>query len=150
MADSLGFDLVGAEDRPNSISFYRRPLVQFQEYCKKEGVDIPFLFHAGESLRDTGGSENPQNSNLYDAIALQAARIGHGFALRNHPQLLEHFREIRGKDGKLEKKGICVELCPISNEILHLCRNVKEHPFPLFLAAGIPCCLNPDNPNLFR
>ncbi|PVH90033.1 Metallo-dependent hydrolase [Periconia macrospinosa] len=48
-----------------------------------------------------------------------------------------------------DKPGICVELCPISNKLLHLCRNIKEHPYPALLAAGIPCTVSPDNPNLF-
>ena len=101
------------------------------------------MFHAGESLLDTGGSGDPSKSNLYDAVTLGAERIGHGFALMKHPHLVDKFRRKPGQ------KGICVELCPISNELLHLCRNIKEHPFPELLAAGIPCTVNSDNPSLF-
>lgn len=138
-----GFDLVGAEDRPNHIGFYAKELKAFQETCLESGQEIPFLFHAGETLLDTGGSSNPKNSNLYDAVALKSKRIGHGFALMKHPELVERFRRT---DNQL---GICIELCPISNELLHLCRNIKEHPYPELLAAGIPCCVNSDNPSLF-
>ncbi|KAF3048577.1 hypothetical protein E8E11_006427 [Didymella keratinophila] len=138
-----GFDLVGAEDRPNHIGFYKEELVAFKATCKAKNLDIPFLFHAGESLLDTGGSGDPSKSNLYDAVALGAERIGHGFALMKHPHLVDKFRRKPGQ------KGICVELCPISNELLHLCRNIKEHPFPELLAAGIPCTVNSDNPSLF-
>lgn len=102
------------------------------------------MFHAGETLLDTGGSSDPQNSNLYDAVALNSKRIGHGFALMKHPHLIEKFKRTK------QSKGICIELCPISNELLHLCRNIKEHPYPELLAAGIPCCVNSDNPSLFR
>jgi adenosine deaminase CECR1 len=102
------------------------------------------MFHAGETLLDTGGSSDPKNSNLYDAVVLNAKRIGHGFALMKHPHLVEKFKKTE------TSKGICVELCPISNELLHLCRNIKEHPFPELLAAGIPCTVNSDNPCLFR
>ncbi|KAF7678676.1 metallo-dependent hydrolase [Alternaria burnsii] len=135
-----GFDLVGAEDRPNHIGFYKKELKAFQKACKEVKVEIPFMFHAGETLLDTGGSAKPENSNLYDAVALGARRIGHGFALLKHPHLVEEFK----------KSNICVELCPISNELLHLCRNVKEHPYPELLAAGIPCTVNSDNPSLFN
>lgn len=100
------------------------------------------MFHAGETLLDTGGSTDPKNSNLFDAVALGSKRIGHGFSLMKHPKLVEKFT-------KKEGKGICIELCPISNELLHLCRNIKEHPYPELLAAGIPCCVNSDNPSLF-
>ncbi|KAF2438564.1 Metallo-dependent hydrolase [Karstenula rhodostoma CBS 690.94] len=138
-----GFDLVGAEDRPNHIGFYHKQLTRLQKECKEKNIEIPFMFHAGETLLDTGGSSDPQNSNLYDAVALKSKRIGHGFALMKHPHLVEKFKRTE------QSKGICIELCPISNELLHLCRNIKEHPYPELLAAGIPCCVNSDNPSLF-
>ena len=137
---SLGFDLVGAEDRPNHIGFYKEELMSFQKTCEELNLEIPFMFHAGETLLDTGGSKDPANSNLYDAVLLKSKRIGHGFSLVKHPRLIEEFK----------KKDICIELCPISNELLHLCRNIKEHPYPQLLAAGIPCTVNSDNPSLFR
>ena len=136
--------MVGAEDRPNHIGFYKDELVAFQKTCREHNIKIPFLFHAGETLLDTGGSTDPNNSNLYDAVALDSKRIGHGFALMKHPHLVEKFRKTS------HSEGICIELCPISNELLHLCRNIKEHPFPELLAAGIPCTVNSDNPSLFR
>jgi adenosine deaminase CECR1 len=134
-----GFDLVGAEDRPNNIGYYRDELLEMQARCRTLGFDLPFLFHAGETLLDTGGSLLTRNSNLYDAVLLGARRVGHGFSLLKHPVLVEEFRQ----------KRICIELCPTSNELLHLCRNIKEHPFPQILAAGIPCTVNSDNTSLF-
>ncbi|KAF2873605.1 hypothetical protein BDV95DRAFT_348410 [Massariosphaeria phaeospora] len=138
-----GFDLVGAEDRENHIGYYSEELVAFQETCKQNNLEIPFLFHAGETLLDTGGSNKPENSNLFDAVALNSKRIGHGFSLLKHPGLVKKFQKTD------TNPGICVELCPISNELLHLCRNIKEHPYPELLAAGIPCTVNSDNPSLF-
>lgn len=108
--------------------------------CADMNIEIPFMFHAGETLLDLGGSKNPDNSNLYDAVILNAKRIGHGCSLLKHPVLMEEFR----------KKNICIELCPTSNELLHLCRNVKEHPYPEMLAAGLECTINSDNPSLFH
>ena len=63
-----------------------------------------------------------------------------------HPHLVKRFK----RDEFIPGSGICIELCPISNELLHLCRKVKEHPYPELLAAGIPCTVNSDNPSLFR
>ncbi|KAF2137491.1 uncharacterized protein K452DRAFT_235853 [Aplosporella prunicola CBS 121167] len=134
-----GFDLVGAEDRPNSIGFYRDELMAFTKTCERLGIEIPFMFHAGETLLDTGGSKDPKKSNLYESVLLKAKRVGHGFALTKHPRLIKAFKD----------NNICIELCPVSNELLHLCRNVKEHPFPELLAAGIPCTVNADNITLF-
>ena len=135
-----GFDLVGAEDRPNCINYYADLLVAFVDTCKQLGLNIPFMFHAGETLLDTGGSSRPENSNLYDALLLNAKRIGHGYALLKHPVLVEMYK----------KQNICLELCPISNELLNLCGNAREHPYPQLLAAGLHCTLNADNPSLFR
>ncbi|KAF2126345.1 Metallo-dependent hydrolase [Dothidotthia symphoricarpi CBS 119687] len=140
-----GFDLVGAEDRPNHIGFYKEELIAFRKTCEALKLEIPFLFHAGETLLDTGGSTDPSNSNLYDAVILESKRIGHGFSLLKHPHLMEKFKPNK----ETGSPGICIELCPISNELLHLCRNIKEHPFPELLAAGIPCTINSDNPSLF-
>lgn len=102
-----GFDLVGAEDRKNHIGFYRTQLLNMVEECKKRNIEIPFMFHAGETLLDTGGSKNPENSNLYDAVLLNAKRIGHGFSLLKHPHLVEIFRD----------RPICIELCPTSSTL---------------------------------
>lgn len=135
-----GFDLVGAEDRPNHIGFYRDELLAMVETCRKLDIEIPFLFHAGETLLDTGGSKDPGKSNLFDAVLFNAKRIGHGYSLLKHPVLVEKFKS----------QSICIELCPTSNELLHLCRNVKEHPYPEILAMGIHCTINSDNPSLFR
>jgi adenosine deaminase CECR1 len=44
---------------------------------KDAGVDIPFIFHAGETLGD--GTE--ADDNLYDAILLGTKRIGELFLL---------------------------------------------------------------------
>jgi adenosine deaminase CECR1 len=40
-----------------------------------EQVDIPFIFHAGETL----GDGNAADMNMYDAILLGTKRIGHGY-----------------------------------------------------------------------
>lgn len=135
-----GFDLVGAEDRKYHIGHYADLLLAFKSTCQELGVSIPFIFHAGESLLDAGGSNNPDNSNLYDSLLLGAKRVGHGYAITNHPGLVEGYKQ----------KGICVELCPVSNELLGLCGNVREHGFRGLLAQGLECCLNGDNPSSMR
>ncbi|TID18748.1 Septum-promoting GTP-binding protein 1 [Venturia nashicola] len=134
-----GFDLVGAEDRANHIGYYRDELLAMVDTCNKLGIEIPFMFHAGETLLDTGGSKDVGKSNLFDAVLFNAKRIGHGYSLLKHPVIVEEFK----------KQNICIELCPTSNELLHLCRNVKEHPYPEILAMGIECTINSDNPSLF-
>lgn len=70
-----GFDLVGAEDTGKPLTDYIAPLIAFQERVKELGIDLPFIFHAGETLDDGG----PIDGNLYDAILLGTKRIGHGW-----------------------------------------------------------------------
>lgn len=69
-----GFDLVGNENTLKPLIYYAEALLRFRERQKLAGVDIPFIFHAGETLGD--GTE--ADMNLYDAILLGTKRIGHG------------------------------------------------------------------------
>ena len=87
---SSGFDLVGAEDSLRPLIYYAEHLLRFRQRQKEEGVDIPFIFHAGETLGD--GTE--ADLNLYDAILLGTKRIGHGLVTFSNIILLiiyEHY-----------------------------------------------------------
>ena len=70
----VGFDLVGPEDTTKPIIDYLVPLLRFKDRQKELGVEIPFIFHAGETLGDGTAADD----NLYDAILLGTKRIGHG------------------------------------------------------------------------
>ncbi|KAF2004109.1 Metallo-dependent hydrolase [Amniculicola lignicola CBS 123094] len=135
-----GFDLVVTEDSPNHIGFYQDELLAFSRAFEDDLFDIPFLCHAGETRLGAGGSNLPEILDLYAAVIFKAKRVGHGYSLPRHQKLAKTFRE----------KGICIELCPISNEVLQLCRNIKEHPYPQLLAMGIPCTLNAGNPSVYQ
>ncbi|KAF4450695.1 hypothetical protein F53441_6236 [Fusarium austroafricanum] len=131
-----GFDLVGEESKGRPIKDFIPELLNFQENCTSEGVEIPFLFHCGETL-DMGTNTD---GNLVDALLLKAKRIGHGFALAKHPYVMQHMKE----------RGICLELCPISNEILGLTPRVSGHAMYELLANNVHCTVSSDNGTLFR
>ena len=76
----VGFDLVGHEDPLRPLIYYIDPLKRFVQRQKEVGVDIPFMFHAGETL----GDGTPADMNLYDAILLGTKRIGHGCDCLSH------------------------------------------------------------------
>lgn len=111
----VGFDLVNEED-------YHAPLDEFLEQIltarEEMGKDkLQFYFHAGESNARS-------NQELYDAILLNAKRIGHGFALIRHPKLIQMVKE----------KGICIECCPCSNMALGYSYDLRTHPARYLLA----------------
>ncbi|RPD64537.1 Metallo-dependent hydrolase [Lentinus tigrinus ALCF2SS1-7] len=130
-----GFDLVGAEDSLKPLIHYAEPLLKFIERQKELGLYIPFMFHAGETL----GDGSPADMNLYDAILLGTKRIGHGFSLYKHPRLMELCKE----------REICIEVCPISNEILRLCGSMPMHPLPALMNQGLHVALCSDDPSIF-
>ena len=45
--------------------------------------------------------------NIVDAILLNTTRIGHGYALSKHPQLMKLVKD----------RNIAIEVCPISNQV---------------------------------
>ncbi|KAJ4177457.1 hypothetical protein NW755_013837 [Fusarium falciforme] len=131
-----GFDLVGEESKGRPIKDFIPELLKFQENCEAAKLEIPFLFHCGETL-DMG---TDTDGNLIDALLLKSKRIGHGFALAKHPYVMQLMKE----------RGICLELCPISNEILGLTPRVSGHTMYQLLANNVNCTVSSDNGTLFR
>lgn len=72
-----GFDLVGNENTLRPLVYYIDPLMNFRKRCEELELDLPFIFHAGETLGDGTNADD----NLYDAILLGTKRIGHGYVL---------------------------------------------------------------------
>ena len=130
-----GFDLVGQEDLGRPLADLTPELFWFKKACAERGVDIPFFFHAGETL----GDGNEVDENLFDAVLLGTRRIGHGFSLYKHPLLIDMIKE----------RKILVESCPISNEVLRLTGSIMSHPLPALLARGVPVALASDDPAIF-
>lgn len=129
-----GFDLVGEEsyNKPYALRYFEEEFRQFQEDCRREQVDIPFLFHCGETPDDIEG-------NLQCALDLDAKRIGHGYALPEKPGIRE----------QMKANNVCVEACPISNMVLGLAEHMDEHRIYDLLAHEIHCALSSDNGTLF-
>jgi adenosine deaminase CECR1 len=129
----VGFDLVQEEDRTNTNLYYIEQLLAARREAERRGVGLPFYLHSGE----TSWAEN---ENLYDAILLGAARIGHGLALIKHPRLMQIVKE----------RGIGVEVCPISNQLLGYVSDLRNHPAVHYINAGLPVVLSTDDPAIFR
>ena len=87
--------------------------------------------HAGEL-------EGP--ASIWGALdALGADRIQHGVRAVEDPALMD----------RLASSGVCLDVCPTSNDCLRVVPSVEEHPLRQLLDAGIRCSLNADDPLFF-
>ncbi len=50
---------------------------------------------------------------------------------------------------KVKKEKICIEISPISNQILKYCIDLRQHQARTFLNYGIKISINPDDPGFF-
>ncbi|KAI5638719.1 adenosine/AMP deaminase domain-containing protein [Phthorimaea operculella] len=123
-----GFDLVGQEDRG-------RPLTDFLPLLLEAKDDLNFYFHAGE----TDWFGRTSDENLVDAVLLGTKRIGHGYALVKHPVLMEIMKQ----------ENIAVEVNVISNAVLALTEDLREHPLASFIAGNLPVVLSSDDPGVW-
>jgi adenosine deaminase len=70
---------------------------------------------------------------------LGARRIQHGVRSIDDPALVE----------RLASAGICLDVCPTSNEALGITPDIRRHPLPRLVECGIACSINADDPLLF-
>lgn len=119
-----GIDLVNEEDSSRSISEFEELI----SHTIKKAPDLNIDLHAGESL-------NPNNNEISKAISLKSKRIGHGLNLWAHPELKQVIKD----------KDICLEVCPISNQILGYCDDLRKHPAKNYFSEGIPIVLCSDD-----
>jgi len=129
----VGFDLVEEEDRTHGTLFFAEEILAARREAERRGLALPLFLHSGETSRAS-------SENLYDALLLGARRIGHGLALVRHPLLMEMVRE----------RGVAIEVCPISNQVLGYVGDLRAHPAVTYINAGIPVVLAPDDPGLMR
>ncbi|PWY88378.1 putative CECR1 family adenosine deaminase [Aspergillus heteromorphus CBS 117.55] len=128
-----GFDIVGeGDERP--LTDLVPILFWFRKQSVEEGVEIPFLFHAGESLRN----EDEADQGLFDAILLGSRRICQGLSLHKHPLLMDLIKE----------KKILVECSPLSDEIFGFTDSIQTHPLSVLLSRGVSVSLGADAPGL--
>lgn len=124
-----GFDLVGQEDPGRALLEFAPALLELPE-------SINFFFHAGE----TNWIGMKTDENMIDAVLLGTKRIGHGFAVLKHPSLLK----------EIKRRQICIEVNPISNQVLKLIDDHRNHPATLLFSDNYPVVVSSDDPSFWR
>jgi len=127
-----GYDLIAEEDPNYPTVYYIDVWIKQPEMEKKYGVKLPFFFHDGES-------DWVMNQNVVDAVLLDAKRIGHGFNIAFFPYIKE----------ELIKRDICLEICPISNQMLQYFRDLRVHSANSLFKEGVPMVISTDDPLMF-
>ena len=127
-----GYDLVAEEDNGHPTLVHAETFLRLDSMEKATGVQLPLYLHDGES-------NWASVANLYDAILLGTQRIGHGFNLFRFPSLIELVKE----------RNICLEINPLSNQILGYIRDLRNHPGSTYLRRGVACVISSDDPMIF-
>ncbi len=97
--------------------------------AREEGFHI--VAHAGE--------EGPPEY-IYEALdLLKVERIDHGNTSMQDPELLK----------RLSDEQMPLTVCPLSNTKLCVVDDMKNHPLPNMLAAGLKVTINSDDPAYF-
>ncbi|KAH8337359.1 hypothetical protein KR059_008321, partial [Drosophila kikkawai] len=125
----VGFDLVGQEDKG-------KPLYTLLPALRDLPSTARLFLHGGE----TNWFGSSTDINLLDALLLNTTRIGHGYALAKHPILLN----------AVKSRHIAVEVSPISNQVLHLVWDMRNHPGAQFLAMDVPVVICSDDPGFWN
>jgi len=119
-----GFDLADGETGVDPAVF--APLVA---EAREAGLGI--TVHTGEN---TSAAHVARTLDV-----LRPTRIGHGIRSWGNEDLLR----------RLSDEDVLLEVSPTSNWITSAVPSLAAHPLPLLYRAGVPVCLNSDDPNLF-
>lgn len=129
----IGIDLSDEEDKEHTNLFFINELLEARHKAGQRNITLPLYIHSGES-------NWTENENVLDAILLDARRIGHGIALFKHPLLMQIVKE----------RGIAIEVCPISNQVLGFVADLRNHPAVLYINSGLPVVICPDDPGIWK
>lgn len=85
------------------------------------------------------GEEGPA-AYISEALdVLLAERIDHGVRAQDDPDLIR----------RLAAEGVPLNLCPLSNQRLHVVPDLENHPAAQFLKAGVTITISSDDPAYF-
>jgi adenosine deaminase CECR1 len=125
----LGINMAGRED--DNRGYPSKFTDVFDRMIRKfPGVGISI--HAGEAEK--------KDTHIFDTLRLGATRIGHGINLFRDPPTMQMMRG----------ENFLIEINLISNHLLGYTPDLDQHPFPIYMRQGIPCCLNTDDRGMWH
>jgi aminodeoxyfutalosine deaminase len=120
----VGLGLVGVANERMA-----RPFARAFEISRAGGLgSVP---HAGEMA-------GPASVRMAVDV-LQADRVRHGIRAEEDPGLV---RELAGR-------GTVLDVCPLSNLRTGAVTDLRDHPLPRLVAAGVRCSISTDDPAMF-
>ena len=102
-----------------------------EQFARARAMGLQSVPHAGE----TEGAESVRSA----VLDLGADRIGHGVRCLEDQSLV----------AELVDRGIMLEVCPTSNDLLQVIETIDDHALPALMAAGLRVCINSDDPGWF-
>ena len=122
--------IVGLDIAGNEAEFSSKPFAPYFREAKEAGLKI--TAHAGE----WAGAEN-----VREAIeVLGADRIGHGVRIMEDENVIALAKEL----------GTVFEVCVTSNHQSGVTPELKKHPLPQMIEAGLITTINTDDPSISR
>lgn len=136
----VGINIVDPEDNPTALADYGVHMDMFRFFSAR-APQVKKTLHAGEL---TMGLVPPADLGFHirDAVIAGALRIGHGVDIAyeaDAPKLL----------AAMARDRIAVEINLTSNDVI-LGVKGRDHPLPLYLAAGVPVVLSTDDEGVSR
>jgi adenosine deaminase len=114
--------------------------------CQERGYPAGRLKSCFELARDNGlhltahAGEDGGPESVWDALNCGVERIDHGVQSTDDADLIK----------VLADKQVLLTVCPISNVELKVFASMQQHSLPQLINAGIPICLNSDDPPMFN
>ncbi|MDD5295804.1 MAG: hypothetical protein PHU46_02725 [Rhodocyclaceae bacterium] len=137
----VGLNLVAPEDDPVALRDYHLQM-EMLGFLSQQAPGVKIALHAGEL---TLGLVPPEalHSHIRDAVLLAGAhRIGHAVDIGYEDAARETLKTMK-------EKGVAAEICLTSNDVI-LGVKGRDHPFPDYLAAGVPVVLASDDEGVSR
>ena len=130
LIEKKGNNIVSIDIGGREEMFPPKPYAPVYHRAREKGLHL--VAHAGEAA----GPES-----IWEAVKyLNVERIGHGVAASRDPELMNY----------LLRRGITIEMCPISNLKTRVVSSLKKHPIRTFLEKGLNVTVSTDDPSMFN